>query len=142
MQALNVARGGSLIQDIVSQTEGSHKHEQEPPHNRHAHSIVVERGSFLSDLPAAADADLPLRVNSSHHQSVARLGRDLRVSARAKDGIIEAIEDTRPGRFAVGVQWHPEMTTGVDEISFQIFEAFVGRCAAASESGNFASRGA
>jgi putative glutamine amidotransferase len=129
MQALNVARGGALIQDIESQTENSIKHEQGVPHSRHSHSITVSEGSVLSKLNAVSEAEI-IRVNSSHHQAVARLGSDLVPVAWAKDGIVESIQDTRDDRFVLGVQWHPEMTLGIDSLSNQIFERFVQECVA------------
>jgi putative glutamine amidotransferase len=70
----------------------------------------------------------PIRVNSSHHQAVRDVGRDLLATAWSKDGVVEAIEDPREGHFAVGVQWHPELLTGHDELSRELFRVFVARC--------------
>jgi putative glutamine amidotransferase len=88
---------------------------------------MIEPGTLISGLPAAG-ITLEARVNSSHHQAIAKLGKNLRVSARAKDGIIEAIEDTRDGRFCLAVQWHPELTAVHDQLSREIFERFVTTC--------------
>ena len=121
MQALNVSRGGSLIQDIESQVPGHIKHEQGVPRARNSHDVAVENGSLLRNL---ADADV-VRVNSHHHQAVGRLGDNLKATARASDGIIECIEDTREGKFVVGVQWHPELSWADDRLSGKIFETFV-----------------
>ena len=128
MQALNVARAGTLVQDIESQVEGSLKHEQGMPQTRSSHTIDIDGSSVLAGLSAVRNADGPIRVNSSHHQAVGRLGDGLRATAWAKDGVIECIEDTREGRFIVGVQWHPELMTGHDDVSREMFELFVEKC--------------
>lgn len=125
MQALNVSRGGTLIQDIESQIAGSFKHEQGNPTNRNSHGIVIKDGSVLSSLNAVAAARSDIRVNSSHHQAIGDLGRNLNAVAWAKDGVIECIEDSREGRFVLGLQWHPELTAGHDPISHELFALFV-----------------
>lgn len=103
MQLLNVVRGGTLHQDIRAEVERALDHEQKTPRDEPYHALHVERGTLV----ARAAGDGPARVNSTHHQAVNRVGRGLRVSARAEDGIVEAIEDPA-ARFVVGVQWHPE----------------------------------
>lgn len=128
MQALNVARGGSLMQDIESQVPKSIKHEQGVPHTRNSHSLKIAKGSVLSDLRAVKSAKDAIRVNSSHHQAIKKLGKNLKAVAWAKDGIIECVQDTRKGRFVLGVQWHPEMTANFDHISREIFALFVEKC--------------
>ena len=125
MQALNVFRGGTLIQDIGSQIENAIKHEQGMPSTWNSHGLKIEKGSILASLPAART---DVRVNSSHHQVVAKVGKDLRAVASAKDGVIECIEDTRKDRFNLGVQWHPELTAGHDRLSQEIFGLFVAKC--------------
>lgn len=121
MQALNVARGGSLLQDIESLVENPLKHEQGRPADRPSHTIEIEPESILGQIAGRTR----LRVNSSHHQAVKRIGRNLRVVARAADGIIEAIEDTRPDRFVLGVQWHPETGWERDPFSQALFSRFI-----------------
>lgn len=128
MQALNVSRGGSLVQDIESQVKGSYKHEQGSPATRNSHSLKIEKGSILARLRSAKAANVNIRVNSSHHQAVAKVGRNLKAVAWAKDGIIECIQDTRKDRFVLGVQWHPELTSSHDRLSQEIFELFVENC--------------
>lgn len=125
MQALNVSRGGTLIQDIEAQGNDSVKHEQGLPLERESHSVTLADESLVS---AAAGKKLKWRVNSHHHQAVAELGRDLKAIAWASDGVIEAVEDSRSGRYVVGVQWHPELSWRTDELSRAIFESFVSRC--------------
>ena len=66
-----------------------------------------------------------MRVNSSHHQAVKNVGRNLRVIASAADGVIEAIVDTRADRFVLGVQWHPEIGWQRDRLSQAIFGKFI-----------------
>lgn len=125
MQVLNVFRGGSIIQDIGSSGTTSIKHDQGVPYERNSHSVFIEGGSLLSRLEPVSTAGGKIRVNSSHHQAVKSVGRDLAAIARASDGVIEAIEDTRDGRWALGVQWHPEMTCDHDPVSKDIFKVFV-----------------
>ncbi|MFZ1701125.1 MAG: gamma-glutamyl-gamma-aminobutyrate hydrolase family protein [Pyrinomonadaceae bacterium] len=128
MQALNVWRGGSLVQDIESQVKGSNKHEQGIPAHRNSHSVRVGKGGILASLDAVKTSKDGVRVNSSHHQAIKKVGKNLKATAWAKDGIIEAVEDTRKGRWALGVQWHPELTKEHDTISQEIFRVFVEKC--------------
>ena len=123
-QVLNVAAGGTLVQDIGSAVETDLPHSLQNPKDCLAHPIRIARGSRLhSALGAAVDAACSCRVNSRHHQSVGRLGKDLVASAVAPDGVIEAIE--APGAsFCVGVQWHPENFWRTGEFK-PLFEAFV-----------------
>lgn len=120
MQVLNVSRGGSLIQDIDSQTESSVKHDQGIPLDRNSHSIEANGDGILSRLITNGSAF----VNSHHHQAVKQAGENLKITAWAKDGIVECIEDTREGRFALGVQWHPELSWKTDALSKGIFSEF------------------
>lgn len=121
MQSLNVSRGGSLIQDIGSFVPRPLKHEQGWRVDRLSHYVTLERGSLLAELAYGESA----KVNSSHHQAVDRVGAELRVTARASDGVIEAVEDLRPNRFVVGVQWHPEVGFADDPFSQAIFRRLV-----------------
>jgi putative glutamine amidotransferase len=128
MQALNVWRGGSLVQDIDAQIEGRMKHRQGEPLDRHSHSVSIAEKNSLFDIVGKSAT-----VNSHHHQAVRRTGRDLRAIAWANDGVIEAIEDVRPERFVLGVQWHPELAWQRDELSRGIFERFVAACTSHAE---------
>ncbi len=121
MQSLNVSRGGSLIQDIESQVANPVKHEQGQVYNRPSHHIRIEPDSLLAQLAGGETG----RVNSSHHQAIKQVGRDLRVIARAHDSVIEAVIDTRPDRFVLGVQWHPEIGWERDKLSQAIFKRFI-----------------
>ena len=128
MQALNVARGGTLIQDIETQVENCINHQQGIPAARNSHEIKLERDSLLQDYAELKNADEKVKVNSHHHQAIRGVGRNLRAVAWANDGVIEAIQDTRHDRFVLGVQWHPELSWSTDELSRSIFEGFVSRC--------------
>jgi putative glutamine amidotransferase len=103
MQLLNVHLGGTLYQDIPSQVQDAHSHEQKIDRRRPVHSIRIVAGTHLS----RAIGRTTLMVNSTHHQAVRGIGRHLVLSATAKDGLVEAIESDQH-RFVVGVQWHPE----------------------------------
>jgi putative glutamine amidotransferase len=125
MQTLNVWRGGSLVQDIPSEIPLSASH-QNPgqPRDVPAHPVRIEPGSRLARI-IGEESD----VNSFHHQAVRRVGRGLRIVARAPDGVAEAIED--PGQvFVIGVQWHPEAGWESSAASRALFLAFVAAAAA------------
>lgn len=121
MQILNVARGGNLIQDIDSQINNPIKHEQGMPLERNSHSINIEENSRLARLITTSRPN----VNSHHHQAVKNIGKNLRPTAWAKDGVIECLEDERTDRFVFAVQWHPELNWKTDELSNSIFKEFV-----------------
>jgi putative glutamine amidotransferase len=121
MQSLNVSRGGTLFQDIESQNADSIKHQQGQAPDRPSHHIGIESNSLLARLNGGDIA----RVNSSHHQAIKGVGRDLRVIARAHDGVIEAVIDPRPDRFVLGVQWHPEVGWQRDDFSKAIVRRFI-----------------
>ncbi len=125
LQILNVSRGGSLIQDIGSQVDSAIKHDQGRPLERASHAIKVEGSGVVS---TAAENAASLRVNSHHHQAVGRVGNDLTAVAWANDGVIEAVEDSRPDRWVVGVQWHPELSWRTDSFSRSLFEQFISAC--------------
>jgi putative glutamine amidotransferase len=122
VQALNVARGGTLYQDIASEVPGAmdHYYWQQKPRDYLAHDISIAESTRLRAAMGVGTA----MVNSLHHQSVQSVGADLRVSALAEDGVIEALEASN-GHFAVGVQWHPEALVASDEAMLRLFSAFV-----------------
>ena len=121
MQVLNVARGGSLIQDIQSQVPDAIKHEQGAPRNRPSHGVRLLEGSLMATLAGSER----LLVNSHHHQAVKKIGDNLVATAWSSDGLVEAVEDPRPDHFAVAVQWHPEMGWEEDVFSQILFKRFV-----------------
>jgi len=119
IQVLNIAMGGSVIQDIASQVKDPLKHRQEAPRWHGTHEVTVNEGSRLAGLLGTTS----IRVNTFHHQAVKEAAPGFEVVARAQDGIIEGIE--RPGCFVVGVQWHPEgMYERVPEMA-RLFQGFV-----------------
>lgn len=120
LQLLNVACAGSLIQHLDSTTV----HRQRPknvPSGNHpmAHSVNVEPGTCLAAIIGAGRHD----VNSRHHQAVDRLGKELVVSARSEDGVVEGLEH-QSATFVVAVQWHPEDRIFVSEPDRKLFRAF------------------
>ncbi|HKR14287.1 MAG TPA: gamma-glutamyl-gamma-aminobutyrate hydrolase family protein [Pyrinomonadaceae bacterium] len=121
MQVLNVSRGGTLIQDIRSQVPEAIKHQQGTPRDRPSHNVSVNGGTNLSAILQTEG----LVVNSHHHQAVETLGADLVATAWSTDGVIEAIEDPRPDRFVVAVQWHPELGWQRDQSSQRLFSSFI-----------------
>ena len=126
VQMLNVACGGTLVQDIPSQLTGALTHSLPVPPNLAyslAHEVWVEKDSLLSKLLRERLADDTCEVNSRHHQAVKDVARGFRVSATAPDGVIEAIEDPA-ATFCLGVQWHPENFFRTGEFR-SLFEGFV-----------------
>jgi putative glutamine amidotransferase len=121
MQVLNVSRGGTLIQDIGSQSPDAIKHEQGAPRDRHSHNVRLLQESLLGHLATRDHAP----VNSHHHQAIETLGRELVATAWATDGLVEAVEDPRSDRFVLGVQWHPELGWERDEFARALFDRFV-----------------
>ena len=121
MQILNVARGGTLIQDIESQVPGAIKHEQGVPRDRRSHQVKLLPGSILETLAGSEQQS----VNSHHHQAIEVIGRDLVATAWSNDGLVEALEDPRSDLFVMAVQWHPELGWQGDEFSQRIFSRFV-----------------
>ena len=120
MQAMNVAFGGSLYQDIPSQLAKSLQHRQRPPATKLSHSVTIASGSLLRRIVRT----VTMRVNSSHHQSVKNLAPTLIASAVAPDGIVEAVESPAH-RFILGIQWHPEFLFERHRLHRQLFEAFL-----------------
>ncbi|MEX2153578.1 MAG: gamma-glutamyl-gamma-aminobutyrate hydrolase family protein, partial [Gemmatimonadaceae bacterium] len=104
IQVVNVALGGSLIQDISTECPSSIVHDQSDERRARVHEVTIERESKL----AAAVGATSISVNSSHHQALARVAEGLRVTARSPDGIIEGAEWEADDWWMLGVQWHPE----------------------------------
>ena len=107
VQLLNVHLRGTLVQDIPSEIRNALDHDGGAGRDEALHPIRI-KGGKLAELAGGSSA----RVNSSHHQSVDKPGRGLRVAARTPDGVIEALEWTTGPGWALGVQWHPERMPG------------------------------
>ena len=103
VQVMNVAFGGTLYQDLDTQAPSPVIHRQQKPYELPHHQVTIEAGSRLFELIRKEH----LSVNSMHHQAIWKPAPDFRVTARAEDGIMEAIE-LPEARFFLGVQWHPE----------------------------------
>ena len=122
-QAINVALGGSLIQDIATQFHGAMEHQRGELKDRGGHKVDIHSGTKLRRIVGRA----ALEVNTTHHQAVKAAGKDLIVNATAADHVIEGIESTAHS-FVLGVQWHPEFLVHRDFCQRKIFSAFVSAC--------------
>jgi putative glutamine amidotransferase len=124
VQSLNVFLGGSLIQDIPSEVRTQIRHpwtgrDQGVPEP--FHTVHFEPGTRLAKLAGAGEAT----VNSSHHQSILEAGRNLRIVARAADGVIEGVEWSGDANWVTGVQWHPERMAETDSLAQVLFRDLV-----------------
>lgn len=120
MQILNVAFGGTLIQDIAHEITSPLEHQQKGEGAELTHMVQIERGSRLFHIVNKGG----VKTNSFHHQAVKKVAPGFRVSARSEDGVIEGIE--KPTRsFVVGVQWHPEYLFPHQEETRKLFRAFL-----------------
>jgi putative glutamine amidotransferase len=123
-QELNVALGGSLEQHVHELPGGLDHREDEsaplPAQYAQAHGVSITPGGMLERLVGKKE----MRVNSLHHQGIARLAPGLFVEARAPDGLIEAVSLPGAKSFLLGVQWHPEWDYAEDPVSGAIFAGF------------------
>jgi putative glutamine amidotransferase len=119
MHALNTVHGGSLYRDLRRELPEALQH-RHPPERGVRHAITVARNTRLAQLYGEGE----IVVNSEHRSAVWRVARGFQVSARALDGVIEAIEAERDGWFAVGVQWHPASATA-SGLDIQLFRGLV-----------------
>jgi putative glutamine amidotransferase len=122
IQVLNVALGGTLVQDIPRQF-GSGHHVQIQPSVSATHAVRLDDSSRLAGILG----DTVVGVNSHHHQAIDSVGAGLRVVGRSEEGVIEAVEHTSHP-YMIGVQWHPErLAMGVPSQQ-NIFSDFVSAC--------------
>ena len=127
-QVLNVATGGTLVQDIPSLVGRAMEHDASGPRWRRAHAVEMRSPSRLRDILGQAT----LSVNSFHHQAVDRIGEGLVVTARCpEDGIVEGLE-MPSRRFAVAVQWHPESFWNRPHSFQRLFDAHADACRSAA----------
>lgn len=126
LQLLNVARGGTLYQDISHEKPGSLVHRDWDIYEQNVHDITLEKGSWIERLYGKPK----LKVNTIHHQGIRDIAPSLRATAFAPDGVIEAVEDIS-GDWVRAVQWHPEWhkldKQGVDDLEI-VFRDFVAAC--------------
>ena len=131
-QLLNVAYGGTLIQDLDHAGKPGHRIPE--PKDRLAHEVEVSAAARF--LPLAGQR---VAVNSRHHQGLARLGAGLAAVAVAPDGVVEAVEAIAGDRFVLGVQWHPENLEQEHHVA--ILRAFRDACLARAEASSLFQRG-
>lgn len=126
IQAMNVALGGTLIQDVPTAIGSEIEHRQQAlgkSITEVGHDVAVAEGSILANIVEST----AIAVNSFHHQSIASVAPAAEIIATSGDGVVEAI--VVPDRhFALGVQWHPEMLALLREEHLAIFRAFVESC--------------
>ncbi len=127
IQVVNVALGGSLIQDLPSQRGGDVPHDGTAngfARHQVAHTVRVEPGTHIAQIIGPGE----LEVNSFHHQALKRIADGLVVTSRSPDGVVESVE--LPGkRYYIGVQWHPEEMAADREDMMRLFCIFVEACA-------------
>lgn len=111
IQVINVAFGGTLLQDIPSQRPSAANHDPKAARDERVHVVRVEAASCLA---RALGTDC-LTTNSFHHQALDSVAAAIHVSARAEDGTIEGAESADPNWWMLAVQWHPEELTGTPE---------------------------
>lgn len=124
-QVMNVALGGTLIQDIDSYSGDTLKHDYflPNPRNSRTHMLNITPDSRMAQLLGVEACN----VNSIHHQAVGKLAPMLRATATTTDGIVEALEAT-DHPFLLSVQWHPEDLAQEDASQQALFDAFIEAC--------------
>jgi putative glutamine amidotransferase len=128
VQVMNIALGGSLIQDIPTQHPSKIGHDPQGQRAERVHRVKIDPDARLTDIVA----DTSISTNSSHHQAADRVAPELWVTARAEDGIVEALEARDPAWWMVGVQWHPEeLTHTTEDWDRRLFAAFAAEVRAA-----------
>jgi putative glutamine amidotransferase len=121
IQVVNVALGGTLVQDIPTECPSTINHDQSDERALRVHDVYVESGSKLGNAVGATK----IVVNSSHHQAVAGVAEGLVVTGRSPDGIIEGVEWQGDFWWMLGVQWHPEeLMRDAEEWDRGLFRAF------------------
>ena len=120
IQVLNVSQGGTLYQDIPTQVQESILHTQKADKKTTTHATRIEAKTLLFRVVGRKE----IWVNGRHHQAVKDVAPGFVVTARATDGVVEAMEHSSK-RFVIGVQWHPEGNWRDDPYSRRLFRAFV-----------------
>ncbi len=128
-QLLNISLGGTLIVDIPSQRPGAIKHNRMDVKDNAVHEILIEPDSLMAGVLGVTRVG----VNSSHHQAIDKIASALKVTARAEDGMVEAIEfgnknsDLLP--YMIGVQYHPERLLQSLPVHRELFRSFAAAAA-------------
>jgi len=120
MQVMAVARGATVYDDIAKELDCAVDHLNEKPAEEHAHTVTISGGTRLHDITGMSE----IAVNTAHNEALKDIPDGIVVSARAPDGIVEAIE-LPDRRFAVGVQWHPEFFLEDDDPNLRLFQHLV-----------------
>lgn len=122
-QALNVAFGGTLYQDLASQNVTAQRHSFSGLRQNPSHEVLISKQArFFQFLPET------VQVNSFHHQAIRQVAEGLLAVGHARDGVVEAVEKAE-GVFAAGVQWHPEMMASFgNPVMEMIFKKFFEVC--------------
>jgi len=123
IQMINVKFGGTLYQDLKSDTAIELDHRQSDDRTQPTHAVTLTDGG--ARLAGAFQGSC--RVNSLHHQAIKRLGSGLKVTENSEDGLAEAVEAADDYPFLMAVQWHPEEMASVPE-QRKIFEQFLAKC--------------
>lgn len=123
IQMINVKFGGTLYQDLKSDTAIELNHRQPDDRTQPVHTVTVTD----PESQLAGTLQGSCRVNSLHHQAIKRLGRGLKVTAHSEDGLAEAVEAADDYPFLMAVQWHPEEMANAPE-QRKIFDRFLARC--------------
>ena len=122
IQILNVACGGTLVQDLASERPSDVMHAHTGARDLRSHAIAVQPGTRLAAILGAEHFD----ANSLHHQAVDVLGSGLVPTAHAPDGVIEAVESGNAKEWLVAVQWHPEeLALQPDAADLKLFTALI-----------------
>tara|TARA_B100000575_G_scaffold292926_1_gene302731 strand:- start:883 stop:1581 length:699 start_codon:yes stop_codon:yes gene_type:complete len=114
-QVINVACGGTLIQDLKKEPIN---HEQINPRNQTSHNVNILENTKLHKICGTQK----IKVNSAHHQSMKKIGKELKISCKANDGVIEGIEHKKH-KWCIGLQWHPEFL--ITPYDLQIIKNFI-----------------
>lgn len=121
-QLINAYLGGEIHQYLDDEGLIGHAQWKLPEKFRHVHQVIIEDDSILADYGLKK-----WLVNTGHHQGVKTLGKGLKVSAVAPDGLVEAFESESKG-FVLGVQWHPEVLQSKGEHHKFVFAKFIEAC--------------
>lgn len=124
IQLLNVALGGTLVQDLPSERPSTINHDESSERTERSHAVALAEGSLVAQATGAR----VIMVNSYHHQAADRVAPGLRISATAPDGTVEGLEVEDPSWWVLAVQWHPEdLTLDAQAWDRGIFRAFAGQ---------------